>query len=107
MLDGQTRLLALNAAIEAARAGEQGRGFAVVADEVRDLASQLKNTGEDIRSKVDTIGKNITQVLKQASASAESEEAMATKSESITHEVVVQQKMTTYTLSESDNLLFI
>jgi len=101
----QTNLLALNAAIEAARAGDQGRGFAVVADEVRNLANQSKGTGENIKKKIDTIGGTIDQILKQATHSAESEEAMATQAEDIIHEVIVQHKLTTYTLAESDKLL--
>ncbi|MEP2788582.1 MAG: hypothetical protein ABJI36_00695, partial [Kangiellaceae bacterium] len=43
--------------------------------------------------------------LKQATHSAESEEAMATQSEKIIHEVIVQHKLTTYTLAESDKLM--
>jgi len=101
----QTNLLALNAAIEAARAGDQGRGFAVVADEVRNLANQSKNTGENIRKKIDIIGESVEHILKQATHSAESEEAMATQAEEIIHEVIVQHKLTTYTLAESDKLL--
>lgn len=101
----QTNLLALNAAIEAARAGDQGRGFAVVADEVRNLANQSKNTGEDIRKKIDSIGETVDLILKSATHSAESEEAMASQAEKIIHEVIVQHKLTTYTLAESDKLM--
>ena len=101
----QTNLLALNAAIEAARAGDQGRGFAVVADEVRNLANQSKGTGENIRKKICIIGDTVEQILKKATHSAESEEAMATQAEAIIHEVIVQHKLTTYTLAESDKLL--
>ncbi len=101
----QTNLLALNAAIEAARAGDQGRGFAVVADEVRNLANQSKGTGENIRKKIDIIGETVQHILDQATHSAESEEAMANQAEEIIHEVIVQHKLTTYTLAESDKLL--
>ncbi|MBV1907699.1 MAG: hypothetical protein KUG78_00165 [Kangiellaceae bacterium] len=101
----QTNLLALNAAIEAARAGEEGRGFAVVADEVRNLANQSKETGENIRKKIVTIGETVDQILKQATHSAQSEEKMAAQAEEIIHEVIVQHKLTTYTLAESDKLL--
>jgi len=101
----QTNLLALNAAIEAARAGDQGRGFAVVADEVRNLANQSKSTGENIKKKIETIGSSVDNILKQATHSAESEEAMAKQAEEIIHEVIVQHKMTTYTLAASDKLL--
>ncbi len=101
----QTNLLALNAAIEAARAGDQGRGFAVVADEVRNLANQSKGTGENIRKKIDIIGETVSSILKQATHSAKSEEAMASQAEEIIHEVIVQHKLTTYTLAESDKLL--
>jgi len=101
----QTNLLALNAAIEAARAGDQGRGFAVVADEVRNLANQSKSTGENIRKKIDTIGTSVESILTQTTHSAETEDAMATQAEAIIHEVMVQHKLTTYTLAESDKLL--
>jgi len=101
----QTNLLALNAAIEAARAGDQGRGFAVVADEVRNLANQSKGTGENIKKKIQTIGVSVEHILQQATHSAESEEAMAKQAEEIIHEVIVQHKMTTYTLASSDKLL--
>ncbi|PHS18865.1 MAG: hypothetical protein COA86_06740 [Kangiella sp.] len=101
----QTNLLALNAAIEAARAGDQGRGFAVVADEVRNLANQSKGTGENIRNKVAAVGLSVKKILDQATHSVESEDAMATKATEIIHEVMVQHKVTTYTLAESDKLL--
>lgn len=101
----QTNLLALNAAIEAARAGDQGRGFAVVADEVRNLANQSKNTGEDIRIKIDTIGESVKSILNVATHSSDVEQEMAEKAGTVIKEVIAQHKFTAYTLAESDKLL--
>lgn len=101
----QTNLLALNAAIESARAGEHGRSFAVVADEVRNLANQSKNTGVNIRKKINTIGESIGNILDSATLSAETESEMAVKAEAVIHDVIEQHKFTSYTLAESDKLL--
>ena len=58
----QTNLLALNATIEASRAGEAGRGFAVVAAEVKALSGQTREATLRIRSTVDTLSSQISQL---------------------------------------------
>ena len=48
----QTNMLSLNATIEAAKAQEYGKGFSVVASSVRDLASQTRQSADEIRKLV-------------------------------------------------------
>ncbi|URZ04147.1 Putative sensory transducer protein YfmS [Clostridium felsineum] len=60
----QSNLLGLNAAIEAARAGNDGRGFSVVAEEMRKLASQSKETSEEVSRALMKINKTVSEVLK-------------------------------------------
>ncbi|MCB1645960.1 MAG: hypothetical protein KDI36_10925 [Pseudomonadales bacterium] len=101
----QTNLLALNAAIEAARAGEMGRGFSVVADEVRALANKSGQTGTDIRAKAADVSQKITLIINQFSQSSEREKEIVTRTRHLVSEIIAQHKITTYTLSESDNIL--
>ncbi|MBV1879707.1 MAG: hypothetical protein KUG79_18840 [Pseudomonadales bacterium] len=101
----QTNLLALNAAIEAARAGEMGRGFSVVADEVRSLASKSGQTGTDIRAKVVAISEEIQEIVSQSEESSKDEEIIVEESNKLINDVILQHKLTTYSLAEADNVL--
>jgi hypothetical protein len=50
------QLLALNGNIIAAQAGEHGRAFRVVCRELGSLADQAKNTGQDVRKLIQSMG---------------------------------------------------
>lgn len=63
----QTNLLALNASIEAARAGEQGKGFAVVAEEVSKLADKSTISAKQIHGMLDSIQKDIKDLVQSMS----------------------------------------
>lgn len=67
-LADQCNLLAVNATIEAARAGEHGRGFAVVANEVRQLATQTKQSADQINSLIRSILESVKQSVELVGA---------------------------------------
>jgi methyl-accepting chemotaxis protein len=67
----QTNMLALNAAIEATRAGAAGRGFAVVADEVKKLANQTREVAAAIRSRTDTLRKDMAVIVSGMESSSD------------------------------------
>lgn len=85
----QSNLLGLNAAIESARAGEHGRGFGVVADEIRKMATNSKDSVEEIqkitsqiKQVIDDLEKDINKVnLESTTQSASIEEITATMEE--------------------------
>jgi len=101
----QTNLLALNAAIEAARAGEAGRGFSVVADEVRKLATESGDMGVEIREKIDLVNDAVENVMENSKQTGHKEQQLLKDSEDVIGEVINSHKLTTYSLSEADQLL--
>lgn len=70
-LADQCNLLAINATIEAARAGDHGRGFAVVADEVRHLATQTKQSADNISQLIKSILEAVRQTVQLVSSGRE------------------------------------
>lgn len=58
-----TNLLGLNATIEAARAGEHGRAFSVVSGEIRKLASNSKNSADQINGTLIKIKEDINNLI--------------------------------------------
>ncbi|MFC5300789.1 methyl-accepting chemotaxis protein [Azospira restricta] len=97
----QTNLLALNAAIEAARAGETGRGFAVVADEVRKLSDLSGKTGANIRDRVDTASRAMSEALAAADRMAQSDQNLVRDAEASIGRVLAGFNDTLSTLADA------
>jgi len=62
----KTNLLSLNASIESARAGEAGKGFGVVANEIRKLASESKNSAENIEQIISELKESTKRAVKSS-----------------------------------------
>lgn len=58
-----TNLLGLNAAIEAARAGEYGRGFSVVSGEIRKLATNSKDSANQINGTLTKVKEDVSNII--------------------------------------------
>lgn len=68
----QSRMVSLNGQIEAARAGVHGQGFDVVAKETGQLATNISETSQAIRSIADTLNQTIRGTIATAKEKAES-----------------------------------
>ena len=78
-----SNLLGLNAAIEAARAGEHGRGFAVVAEEIRKMADNSSNAVKNIKTTLESIRQETTEIVAGITQTARLGERQATASQEI------------------------
>ncbi len=62
-ISDETNILSLNARIEAARGQTDGKGFKVIAEEVGHLAKQSKAATNDIKARLELLGKKIAATI--------------------------------------------
>jgi methyl-accepting chemotaxis protein len=92
----QTSMLAVSGAVEAARAGDSGRGFSVVSNDIRTLAREasesadrVKETVRGIIDQIDSVRRDLEQVIGAAEGEAQKNQSLFATLEAIGDEVQI------------------